>query len=395
MLRGTPFHSRTAALCQAQNWRRWAGYLAAGSYELTHEREYYAIRSAVAMIDVSPLSKYEISGPDAMRLLDRIITRDVSRCRVGQVLYTTWCDEAGKVIDDGTLQRLDADRFRLTAAEPNLRWLHDNAWGLDADIQDISSAVAALALQGPAARTVLTQVTKADLKGLNYFHITQAEIQGIPALISRTGYTGDLGYEIWIKAGDGEVLWDALMAAGKPYGLIPAGMLALDLARVEAGLLLIEVDYVSARHALIQAQKSSPFQLGLGWTVDLAKGNFVGRRALQEEKERGPVWAFVGLEIHWESLEEIYAQAGLPPQLPSVAWRRSVPVFAGRRQVGYATSGCWSPILKKYVALAHVEADYGVPGTSIKMEVTVEHRPQRAVATVVRTPFFDPERKRD
>jgi len=394
MLRGTPFHSRTSALCQGQNWRRWAGYLAASSYELTPEREYYAIRSAAALIDVSPLFKYLISGPDAARLLDRVVTRDVSRCAVNQVMYTPWCDEAGKVIDDGTLQRLGEQSFRLTSADPNLLWLYENALGLEVNIQDVSDDIAALALQGPTSREILRQVSDADLDRLRYFRLTSARIRDIPVTISRTGYTGDLGYEIWAEAQHAEPLWDALVEAGTPYGITPAGMLALDLARVEAGLLLIEVDFVSAHRALIEAQKSSPFELGLGWTVSLEKKGFVGRPALLAEKRRGPAWQLVGLEVQWESLEKLYLEVDLPPQLPSVAWRTSVPVYRSGKQVGYATSGCWSPILKKYIALAHLESRYAHPGIQLMMEVTVEHRRRRAAAEVVRMPFFDPARKR-
>ncbi len=394
MLRVTPFHSRTSALCQAHNWRRWAGYVAAGSYELTHDREYYAIRSAAALIDVSPLFKYMIQGPDAVRFLDRIVTRDVSRCAANQVLYTPWCNESGKVVDDGTLARLGEERFRLTAAEPNLRWLHDNAVGYDVTIDDISDSIAALALQGPTSREILKCVADADLDALAFFRSTSADVRGIPVTISRTGYTGDLGYEIWVGAENAEPLWDAVIDAGTSYGITPAGMLALDIARIEAGLILIGVDYVPAHRALIESRKSSPLELGLGWTVKLDKGGFVGSGALLKERENGPTWEMRGLEVDWIALEKTYAEAGLPPQLPTVAWRTSVPVYDGARQIGYATSGCWSPILKKYIALAHLQSTHSSPGTALEMEITVEHHRKRAGATVAKTPFFNPDRKR-
>ncbi|HLF25195.1 MAG TPA: aminomethyltransferase family protein [Anaerolineae bacterium] len=394
MLRGTPFHSRTSALCEAQNWRRWSGYLVAGSYELAHEREYYAIRSAAALFDLSPLFKYHLSGPDAARLLNRVVTRDVARCTVGQVLYTPWCDEAGKVIDDGTVSRLDEQWFRLTSADPNMRWLHQNAWGLKVKIEDVSDSIATLAVQGPASRDILKQAADIDLDSLKYFRLASGCVRDVPVTITRTGYTGDLGYEIWVEAQQAESLWDALIESGRPYGITPAGMLALDLARIEAGLLLIEVDYISAQRAVIESRTSSPYELSLGWTVHLEKENFVGRKALRAEKQRGPAWQFVGLEVEWDSLERLYAEAGLPPQLPGTAWRTSVPVYANGRQVGYATSGCWSPLLKKYIALAHVESAYAGTGTSLMLEVTVEHRRKQAAAHVVKTPFFAPERKR-
>ena len=394
MLRRTPFHSRTSALCEAQNWRRWAGYIVAGSYELTHEREYYAIRSSAALIDISPLFKYLIHGPGAVQLLDRIVTREVSKCALNQVLYTPWCDEAGKVIDDGTISRLDEQTFRLTSADPSLYWLHQNSTGLEVEVDDISDSTAALALQGPASRAILGQVSDIDLEGLKYFRLAPARVRDLAVTISRTGYTGDLGYEIWVEAGQAEALWDALIEAGKPYGITPAGMLALDIARIEAGLLLIEVDYISAHKALIEPQKSTPLQLGLGWAVKLEKENFVGRRALLEEKWRGPAWQFVGLEIQWEALEKAYREAGLPPQVPGTAWRTSVPIYTDGRQIGYASSGCWSPILKKYIALAHLEASYAQSGTHVTMEVTVEHQRKQAAARVIETPFFNPARKR-
>lgn len=394
MLRGTPFHPRTSVLCEAQNWRRWSGYIVASSYELTHEREYWSIRNSAALFDVSPLFKYRISGPDAARLLDRVLTRDVTTCKVGQVLYTPWCDADGKVIDDGTVARLDDRVFRMTSADPNLRWLHQNAFKLNVDIEDVSDSIATLSLQGPLSREILKQATGEQLDGLRYFRLTTARVGNIPVTISRTGYTGDLGYELWVDAQHALAVWDALLEAGKPYQVTPAGMLALDLARIEAGLLLIEVDYVSAHRAVIDSRKSTPYELGLGWTVSLDKAPFVGQQALRVEKQRGPAWQFVGVEVDWVSLENLYAEHRLPPQLPAVAWRTSVPLYGGGRQVGYASSGCWSPLLKKYIALAHLESAYAQPGTPLMMEVTVEHKRKQAAARVAKPPFFEPERKR-
>ena len=380
---------------EGQAWRRWAGYVVASSYELSHDREYHAIRSAAALFDVSPLYKYLITGPDAARLLDRIVTRNVSKAKVGQVLYTPWCDAEGKQIDDGTISRLDEQTYRLTAADPNLRWLHLNAAGLDITVADLSDRTAALSLQGPNSRAILQIAAEIDLAGLKYFHLVHAKIRGMPVTISRTGYTGDLGYEIWVDADQAVPLWDALIETGSPYGITPAGMLALDVARIEAGLLLIEVDYFSSRHALIEAQKSSPFELGLGWTVALDKERFNGQAALAAEKRRGAAWQFTGLAVDWESLERLYAEVGLPPRLPTQAWRTSVPIYGnGRRQVGYATSGGWSPLLKQYLALAHLEAPFARTGTALRMEVTVEHRRKQATARVTPLPFFNPDRKR-
>ncbi|HYG54427.1 MAG TPA: aminomethyltransferase family protein [Burkholderiales bacterium] len=388
LLKRTPFHERTAALCESHAWRRWAGYLAASSYELSHEREYHAIRSTAALFDVSPLFKYAISGRDAARLLDRVVTRDITRLQVGQVAYTPWCDAAGKVLDDGTVARLCEDRFRLTSAEPNLRWLEDNALGLDVSIADVSADIAALSLQGPASRAILEDIP------LKYFRLMDWQVGGIPVAVSRTGYTGDLGYELWVSPSDALKVWDALMKRGKSYGITPAGMLALDVARIEAGLMLIDVDYVPARKALIDAQTSSPYELDLAWTVHLGKENFVGRQALAAEKARAPQWQFVGVEVEWESLERLYRDVGLATRVPSQAWRMSVPIYAGAEQAGYATSGGWSPLLKKYIALAHLRAPWFAPGTTLDMEITVEHRRKRAAVRVVKKPFFDPERKK-
>ncbi len=394
MLRETPFHPRTAPLCASHAWRRWAGHIVASSYDLVHDHEYHAIRSSAALLDVSPLYKYRITGKDAARLLDRIVTRNVAKAAVGQVLYTPWCDAAGKVIDDGTVSRLEDATFRLTSAEPNLRWLHLNAPGLEVAVEDVSASTAALALQGPNARVILQQLSDTDLSGLKYFRVMACTLRGLPVTVSRTGYTGDLGYEIWVDAARALPLWDALIDAGTPYGITPTGILALDVARVEAGLILLDVDYISAHRALIEGQTSSPFELNLGWTVGLDKERFVGRAALAAESARGPSWRLVGLDVDWESLERLYAEVGLPPRLPTTAWRVSVPVYAAGAQVGYATSGCWSPLLKQYVALAHVRAEHARPGTPLAMEVTVEHHRKLAGARVVATPFYNPERKR-
>ena len=394
MLRPTPFHPRTAALCASHAWRRWAGHVVASSYELHHEREYHAIRSSAALIDVSPLYKYAVSGRDAARLLNRVVTRDVERSNVGQVLYTTWCDSDGKVLDDGTIARLTEHELRMTSAEPNLRWLEDNAMGLDVRIEDVSDAIAALAVQGPSSRAVIQQLVDCDLSALKYFRITAATIGSVPVTISRTGYTGDLGYELWLDAKDALQVWDALIEAGRAYGIVPAGMLALDLARIEAGLMLLDVDYVSARKSLRYEQTSSPFELDLAWTVNLKKETFVGREALAREAETAPAWQFVGVEVEWDALERLYAEARLAPQLPTAAWRTSVPIYAGGEQAGYATSGGWSPLLKKYIALAHVRSRWAAPGTPVEMEITVEHARKRAAARIVKKPFFDPERKR-
>jgi aminomethyltransferase len=366
----------------------------ASAYDPHPDREYAAIRNSAALIDVSPLYKYRIEGRDAGRLLDRMITRDVTKLKPGQVYYTPWCDAAGKVIDDGTVTRLSDEAYRLTSADSSLRWLHLNAFGLDVRLEDHSERLATLALQGPLSRAVLSAAADRDLASLKYFRMAEASIRGVPVAVSRTGYTGDLGYELWVEAARAVELWDAMMAAGGPYGLTPAGVWALDIARIEAGLIMLDVDYFSSHHALIEARKSSPFEINLGWAVGAGKGPFNGRAALAAERARGAAWSFTGLEIDWASFERLFAAHRLPPQVPTVAWRASAPVYADGVQVGYATSGCWSPLLKKLLALAHLRAPHFKPGTRLQIEVTAEHRRERAMATVRALPFFDPERKK-
>lgn len=395
MALATPFHSRTSALNERQAWRDWSGYLAAASYEPSHEREYFAIRNSAALIDVSPLFKYDVTGPDALDLLNKIMTRDFGRCRVGQVMYSPWCDERGHVVDDGTVWRIGENHFRITAADPNLRWFQDCGFGMDASVVDVSRNLAALALQGPNARRILAEtVTGLELETLGYYRLAPAVMEGFPLTVTRTGYTGDLGYELWVSPEHAVRLWDTLMEAGRAYGLLPAGMEALDIARIEAGLLLIDVDYVSAHKALIPARKSTPFEIGLGWTVGLSKGPFVGRRPLRAEASAGSKWAMVGLEIDWLELQALYAEVDLPPMVTGRASRDAVPVYDGRQQVGQATSRTFSPIQKRYVALASLHRGAAELGAELEIEVTVEYARRRCRATVVATPFYDPPQKR-
>ncbi len=394
MLKTTPFHPRTAPLILGQSWRRWSGFSVASSYDLLPDREYAAVRNSAALFDISPLCKYRLRGRDAGRLLDRMVTRDLSKCRVGQVMYTPWCDSHGKVIDDGTVSRLSDTEYRLTAAEPSTRWLQMNGFGLDATIEDVSDDLGALAIQGPLARTILNQVADPTVEGLKFFRVMPARIGGVAVEISRTGYTGDLGYEIWVPADGAVKVWDTLMSVGANYGILPAGIWALDIARIEAGLVMADVDYHSAHRALIADQTSTPFELSLDWTVSLDKARYNGKQALVREHASGPAWRFVGIEVDWESFEALYAAHHLPPSLPTVAWRTSTPIYRDGRQIGYASSGCWSPLLKKYLALAHIRAPHFASDTRVEMEVTVEHQRRRAAATVRKLPFFDPARKK-
>ena len=390
---GTAVHERVIKLCESLNFREWSGYYAASVYEMHHEHEYNAIRNAAALIDVTPLFKYRITGKDATKFVNRVITRDINKVAVGQVIYCCWCDEQGKVIDDGTISRLEENVYRWTAADPSMRWFHQNALGLDVQIEDISDQVAALALQGPTSGRLLKKIADADITNLKYFRVTHGKIAGVEVDISRTGYTGDLGYEIWIPWNDAPKVWDALVEAGGEFDLHAAGMLALDVARVEAGLILIEVDYFSSKKALIESQKYSPYEIGLGRLVDLKKEYFIGRAALEEENRLKPKRLLTGLDINWDDVERLYDAIGLAPQVPGTTSRVPVPVYRGGLQVGKATSTTWSPTLKKMIALASIKREHAAAGTELQMELTVEAVRHKVRATTRELPFFNPSRK--
>ena len=390
----SPFHERTRALCESYRWKDWAGYYAVCSYDHSHEKEYFAFRESAGLLDVTPLYKYEVAGPDAEALLCRMMVRDIAKLRVGRVTYCCWCDDEGKVVDDGTVTRLDEDRYRVTAADPTLHWLTRLGRSFDVEIADSSARLGALALQGPTSRDVLRDATDVDADGLKFFRVAPGRPSASPVSLHRTGYTGDLGYEIWCENADALAVWDTLMDAGRPHGIRPAGLDALDLTRIEAGFIMLGVDYFSAPKVVLESRKSTPYELGLGWTVQLERDPFLGQAALRREKAEGSKWALVGLELSWEELETLYDGYGLPPSLPAEARRDPLPVYLGDRQVGQATSHAWSPILKKGIALASVLSEHSEPGTRLAIEHTVEFERRRVTATVRRTPFFDPERKR-
>jgi glycine cleavage system T protein (aminomethyltransferase) len=265
---------------------------------------------------------------------------------------------------------------------------------MNVEIQERSEEIAALALQGPDSLRILEQIVDADVSRLRFFRLRSGKIMGMPVLLSRTGYTGDLGYEIWLGRDQAERIWDILMAAGKDFGIKPAGMLALDAARLEAGFILLEIDYIGVEKALIPSQRYSPYEIALGWTVDLKKEHFIGRQALLEESRRGPSRQIVGLEVDLQVYEKLFQNAGLAPHIPTTIWRGGVPVYGNGRQVGQATTGGWSPALKKYIALATVEKGSNEIGSRVDMEVTVEYQRKRVATKVVKLPFFDPPRKR-
>ena len=392
----SPFHERTSKLCTSYRWTDWAGYTAVSSYSLPNDSEYYAIRHCAGLIDISPLFKYRITGPDAAAFLSRIMARDIQGTRPGRVTYCCWCNDFGKIIDDGTVFRLDEDLFRVHTAEPMLAWFEQFSRGFDVAIEDITATIAAVAVQGPTSRHILKQICDIDLDALAYFEVTTAKLDKQDVCISRSGYTGDLGYEIWVETAGALSLWDALMSAGRPFLLQPAGLDVLDITRIEAGLILNGVEFHNAEHCLIEAQKSTPFELGLGWTVDLEREPFCGQRALQAERANGSQYALVGLELDWDDQEALYAKHGLPVQISTAAWRGGIPVYdnTGARQVGRATSGTWSPIIKKNLALALVKTRYAQPGAKLGIEYTVEYEREKVSAVVAPMPFYNPEHKK-
>ena len=392
---GTAFHPRTSQLNENMAWGEWSGYFSAQVYSDFHDIEYNAIREGAALIDVSPLHKYVVSGPDATALVNRVITRDASKLTVDQVAYCVWCDERGRVMDDGTVTRRAENEYFWTAADASYRWLTLNAHGLDVSIRDVSDDVGAVALQGPKSRDVLEAVTRKDWSEVRYYRAQRAEIGGIDSYVTRTGYTGDLGYEIWVENEAGVELWDALWEAGEDHGIRAAGIRALDVARVEAGLIMAEVDYIGARHAISVEQEYSPFEIGLGGLVDFDKEEFVGRRALElEQADGGPARRLAGVELDWGGIEALYAKHDQPPSVSAMVHRDPVPVYDGAKQVGRATSIVWGPTIKKMVGFASVPPALASLGTRMSVEWTVEGERGRVGATVVGLPFLDLPRKR-
>jgi aminomethyltransferase len=388
-------HPRTSQLNSKLSWGEWSGYHAAAVYADSHDIEYNAIREQAALIDVSPLYKYLISGPDAARLVDRVMTRDVAKLALDRVFYTPWCNEEGKVIDDGTVTRRGEDEFFWTAADPTFRWFLLNAAGLDVQIEDVSEAIAGVALQGPRSRMILEAVTRRDWADVRYFGHHRTEIGGVDVHVTRTGYTGDLGYEVWVPVEQAVEVWDALWEAGGPHGIRPAGIRALDVSRLEAGLILIEAEYTSARLAISLEQQYSPFEIGLGKLVDLGKPAFVGRHALVLEQRRGgPARRLVGLDLDWSGIEDMYARHDLPPGVSATVQRDPVPVHKDGKHVGRATSVGWGPTIKKMVGFGSLPPEVSVPGTRVSVEWTVEGERGKVGATVVELPFLDLARKR-
>jgi aminomethyltransferase len=393
---GTAFFPRERDLNTKFAWGEWSGYYSAAIYADFHDIEYNAIREAAAVFDISPLYKYIVSGRDARALLDRVMTRDISKLQVDQVYYTPWCDEEGKVIDDGTITRIADTSFRITAADPSYRWFLLNATGLDVEVEDISEKTAALALQGQLSREVLEAATGRDWKDVRYFRRRLDEIAGVPVDVTRTGYTGDRGYELWIPADGALAVWDRIFEVGQDFGIYPTGIRALDVSRVEAGLILIEAEYTSARHATSPEQQYSPLELGFARLVEFNKASdFNGRRALlAERKAGGPARRLVGLELEWAGIEAMFAKHGLAPGVSPMVNRDPVPVYREGKQIGRATSITWGPTIKKMVGFGSIDKKHEAVGSRVSVEWSVEGERGKVAATVVPTPFLDLPRKR-
>jgi aminomethyltransferase len=378
----TPFHERARALSQVDSFVPWAGYSTVDVFS-TMEQEYFAIRNASTLYDLTPMVKYRITGIDAGRFLNRLLTRDISRLKVNRVSYCIWCNDDGAIIDDGTLFRLGENEYRLCTAEWQLDWLLGSAIGFDVHIDEVTADIAALAMQGPTSCAVLRSMGLAGIERLRPFEIGFFASAGMELMISRTGFTGDLGYELWVDPAQAGALWDALLLAGRSRGIRPIGSRALNVARIEAGFLSPKVDFVSAESSVRVGTDRSPLELGLEWLVDFEKGHFTGRRALLEPKRRGLRRLLVGLDI-----------AGNKPATNALLYADA----DGRKPIGSISSAIWSPTCKRNIALAMVDAPYFEGSANIWAEIYLcrelvwERRMRKA--QVVPKPFFAPERRR-
>ncbi len=378
----TPFHDRARALSQVDSFIAWSGYTTVDVFT-TVEQEYFAIRNATTLYDLTPMVKYRVAGPDAMACLNRLVTRNLAKLKADRVAYCVWCDDAGHILDDGTVFRLGANEYRLCTAERQLDWLLDSAIGFDVEIGEVTEHIAALAMQGPTSCAVLKAAGLAGVERLKPFEIGYFSLAGTALTVSRTGFTGDLGYELWMAPEAAERTWDALMAAGRSRGIRAIGSQALNIARIEAGFLSPHVDFVSAEQTIRPGRDRSPLELGLAWLIDFDKGHFTGRRALLAERDRGPRRQLVGLDV-----------VGNKPAHNALLYAAA----NGRREIGSVSSATWSPTCKRNIALAMVDAPYFRTGTTVwadiylNRELVWERRMSRA--QVVERPFFAPDRRR-
>ena len=379
----TRFHERMRAYSQVDSFIPWSGYSTVDVFTSV-EQEYFAIRNSASLYDRTPMVKYRVAGPQATRYLDRLLTRSVAKLSPGKVAYAIWCDDRGQLIDDGTVFRIAESEYRLCTAERQLDWLLDSSIGFDVEITEVTADIAALALQGPCSCSVLRAMGLQGVEVLAPFEFKHFVFgAGTAALVSRTGFTGDLGYELWVDPSEAERLWDGLMDAGRVRTIRPVGSRALNIARLEAGFLMPNVDFVSSAHTLRNGTARSALEFGLGWLVDFGKGHFTGRRALLEESRRKPLRRLAGLDV-----------AGTKPAHNALLYSDR----AGRRQIGSVTSAAWSPTCKRNLALAMLDAPHFDMGRQVWAEIYVNRElvwQRRMVpARVVERPFFAPARRR-
>ncbi|MGB5510178.1 MAG: aminomethyltransferase family protein, partial [Woeseiaceae bacterium] len=350
----TPFYSRLRELDFVNEWHAWKGYSSANELYCA-DTEYFAIRNSTGVFDLTPMTKYRISGPDSLDYLNRLVTRDMTKIRPGRIAYAVWCDDQGQVIDDGTIFHLREGEYRLCSQERHFAWLKAAAIGFDVDIAHETDDIAALAVQGPTSFSILQQLNIDGLAELKPFGLLHCDFEGVELMVSRTGFTGDLGYELWIEPGKAEALWDALFAAGKLHGIRAIGTHALEHARIEAGFLAAYHEFLPADETVRTGRSRSPLELGLEWLVDFTKPNFNGRRALAEEQRSGSQWRLVKLDIDGNKVAH------------------NSYIFAKEKRnkaaIGFVTSAAWSPICKQNIALGTVRTPHGKPGTSVWVEI--------------------------
>jgi glycine cleavage system T protein (aminomethyltransferase) len=398
MIRTSPFHKRTSVLNETGLWEHWSGTLAANRYQMSDKFEYFAVRNAAGVFDSSPLYKYRITGPDSERFLAGVLARDIRTCAPGNAQYTAWCDDRGFVIEDGVILRPGAEEFLLTAAEPNLAWFEDLIGRGDrVTIEEVSDEIGVLAVQGPRSRDLLARLVPA-VAAIPFFGLVQGTIAGAPVTISRTGYSGDLGYEVWVPAKSALKVWDAMWASFEGFGVLPFGLAALYMLRIEAGLLLLDVDFSSSRFGWTDEDRSTPLELGWGWMLRGVADDdraFIGRRAIEREiADKTSRWRLTGLIVDWEDYDRTYDRAGLIPPKDHTPIHEEYFVYdAAGTQVGYATSLMYSPMLQRHVALTRVRPELAVPGTEVKIELDVNHHYEYVAARTARLPLYAPARK--
>ena len=375
----TPFHERTYEACYNNDWYRWAGYKIAREYSNT-ELEYTAMRNTAGVLDITPMHKYDIKGADAIKFVDKLVTRNVTEINSGQVMYIIWCNEDGNVIDDGTVFCFNSNHLRIFCAERNLNWFSDTAIGFNVEVEDVSDSIAALAFQGPLSCKILNLLNVKDIENLKPFYFDNFDLNGCKVTISRTGFSGDLGYEIWCKNEDAINVWDSLFTFNRDYKVLPAGMNALDMVRIEAGFIQPNADFMSAEQALRPNRMRNPYELGMGWLVDLNKNYFTGKKNLINLKKKTLTKKLVGLDIQ-----------GDKPAIGSVLYDKN------KKEIGIVTAGMWSPSLKSNIAFGYVDKDHMKIGSKVFAEIyhpeELEYKKIWAECSVVKKQFFNPPRR--